>query len=242
MTENVTYYDQGNTISGVQENPTYMPNNFPTKDPMRDYPIYQSNYYTGGDISIYFGDTWVDEITAIQFQLNEKVAPIYGYADYLYSKLARGNRVAMGKFRVNFTEAGYLEAIIKRLRNTELDSIPDVIARQSHIIQSQTIGEDSFEDFVSKQEASIWGDHKDNTYRTKNNSAALAQYTFDIIVGYGATTPTESKQMKGYHAPSSTLQILKNVTITGKSQVIDTSDNIIQEEYDFIAQDVIISI
>ena len=235
-------YNQNTTISGLQNDQTYMPTNFPTKDPMRDYPIYQSNYYTGSDISIYFGDTWVDEITAIQFQMKENVAPIYGYADYLYAKLARGNRIVQGKFRINFTEAGYLEAIIKRLKNSNLESIPDVVSREAHLIQSQTVADDSFDAFVKKQETAIWGEAKDTAYQASNNSASLSQNTFDIIIGYGATSGADFKTVKDYAAPTSTLQILKNVTISGKTQVIDTSDNIIQEDYDFVAQDVIISI
>ncbi|MGN0357148.1 MAG: hypothetical protein ACI4E0_04930 [Blautia sp.] len=74
-----------------------------------------TNYYSGTDARIYFGDIWVDEIVEIEFGLQEQVAPIYGYGSYTWDVVARGNRVVVGQFAINFKEVGYLQTILNSL-------------------------------------------------------------------------------------------------------------------------------
>lgn len=226
-------YDENLTISGLST--------AAAAPSSRDYPIYNDDYYSGTDVSIYFGDTWVDEIVSIQFEVQEKVSPIFGYADYIYSRLAKGNRTVYGKFRINFTEAGYMQGIIDRLTKVYNTSLANTMTRESNVIDNQKIGSQSFEEFASNYEQEIW-DKKDivtDVFARGNNSPSLSAETFDILIGYGTILGSGTAQMNGYAKPSSTLQIIKNVTLTGRSQIIDTSDNGLMEEYDFIAQDVL---
>lgn len=209
-----------------------------TKNPMADYQIYKTNYYTGSDISIYIGDTWVDEITGIQFVLDEKFGPIYGYADYTWAHLATGNRIVSGAFTMNFTDPAYLNGILDMAKASNLKSLPDLATRQTKIITGQTVNNMDFDTYAAQQESYIWGELNDASYKSKTNSASLAKYSFDIVIGYGATNNGKCKIAN--FRPKPTVQILKNVTIIKSTSMIDTSDNIIGVIYEFVAQDVVI--
>ena len=80
-----------------------------------EYTRFREEYFAGSDVRIYFGDIWVDEITSLQFTLQEQVAPIFGYASYTWDKVARGNRYIQGSFSINFKESGYLHMIMNSL-------------------------------------------------------------------------------------------------------------------------------
>lgn len=77
-----------------------------------DYQIFPEEFFSGADVSIYFGDTWIDDLTSIQFEMIEQVQPIYGYASYTWDAVARGQRLIQGWFTIAFREAGYLNNLV----------------------------------------------------------------------------------------------------------------------------------
>ena len=79
-----------------------------------EYQLFPEDYFSGCDISVYFGDIWVDEIVSLTFSLVEQVQPIYSYNSKTYNDVARGNRIIQGTFRINFREARYLTSILKK--------------------------------------------------------------------------------------------------------------------------------
>lgn len=82
-------------------------------DTRKDAP--QREYFSGANARVYFGDIWVDQLESLEFQLDETVAPIYGFHSYVFDKIARGQRIVNGQFTLNFTETGYLQTILDRL-------------------------------------------------------------------------------------------------------------------------------
>lgn len=80
-----------------------------------EYQIFPEQYFTGSDVTLYFGDTWVDDVTGIEFTLYEEVTPIYGYASRTWDYVSRGKRLVNGTFRIAFKESGYLYTIFEHL-------------------------------------------------------------------------------------------------------------------------------
>ena len=78
--------------------------------------IYNVEYFSGAQVSLYIGDVWVDEITTLNYGIMQNRQPIYGYASELYDGLSRGNVLVQGTFTINFKEAGYLWLILNRYR------------------------------------------------------------------------------------------------------------------------------
>lgn len=82
-----------------------------TKDRI-EYQLFPEDYFTGADIKIYFGDTLIEDITTLQFVVQETVQPLYGYASYTHEEVARGRRRVEGVFGIVFKEAGLLSSIL----------------------------------------------------------------------------------------------------------------------------------
>lgn len=72
-------------------------------------------YFSGSDVTVYFGDTFLSECSGLQFGIEERVQPIHGYASYAWDCVARGTRIVTGSFEIPFTEAGYLDAILMHI-------------------------------------------------------------------------------------------------------------------------------
>lgn len=78
---------------------------------------WNSAYYSGLDVSMYFGDIFMDEIVQLQFNEVEQVRPLFGYADYVFRKVSRGSRLISGAFTINFKESGYVPKILELLKD-----------------------------------------------------------------------------------------------------------------------------
>jgi peptidoglycan hydrolase-like protein with peptidoglycan-binding domain len=79
------------------------------------YQIFPEDYFAAADVTLYFGDTWIDDCMALQFSLSEKVIPLYSYGSYTADAFARGNRIVQGSFGIAFREAGYLSTVLDQL-------------------------------------------------------------------------------------------------------------------------------
>lgn len=91
----------------------------------REHQVFPGEYFSGCDVSIYFGDTFIDEITGIEFAMTENTRPVYGYASRTWDTFARGTRIIQGRFRMSFKEAMYLHSVMDHL--SENESQPDLI-------------------------------------------------------------------------------------------------------------------
>jgi hypothetical protein len=78
--------------------------------------IYNIEYFSGSQASIYIGDVLVDEVTSINYQVSQSRTPLYGYADQLFRDVSKGVVLVQGSFSVNFKEAGYLWLVLNRYR------------------------------------------------------------------------------------------------------------------------------
>ena len=82
---------------------------------MVEHQWFPVEYFTGSDITIFIGDVFLSEVTALSFTLTEKVLPIFSYASKTYDHASRGSRLVEGIIQIPFLEAGYLETIFSRM-------------------------------------------------------------------------------------------------------------------------------
>jgi len=78
--------------------------------------VYNVEYFSGAQVSLYIGDVWVDEVTTLAYGYTQSRSPIYGYASTLFDDVSEGHILVTGTFTVNFKEAGYLWLILDRYR------------------------------------------------------------------------------------------------------------------------------
>jgi len=85
---------------------------------------FNSAYWSGLDVRIYFNGIYIDEVVNIQFQVSENVIPIYGYGDYEMRSILRGSKSVQGAFSINFKRSGYLLQVAREVANPESGLIP----------------------------------------------------------------------------------------------------------------------
>jgi len=78
---------------------------------------YDLDYFSGSQATLYIGDVWVDDVSYISWRRIQKKTPLYGYASQLFDTTAAGHVLVQGAFAINFKEAGYLWAILRRWFN-----------------------------------------------------------------------------------------------------------------------------
>lgn len=131
----------------------------------------KKEYFSGANVHVYFGGVWVDQLAAIEFQLQEQVAPIYGFHSYTYDRISRGNRIVQGSFTLTFTENGYLQTILDRVASEVGDyaSPGDAStgARNSSMAAYSTdktietilstAGTGSYSEYIDSLKKSFWG-------------------------------------------------------------------------------------
>jgi hypothetical protein len=86
--------------------------------------VYDSDYFSGAQVAVYIGDTWIDEITSIAFEITEPRIPLHGYADVTFKDVCRGQVSVQGQLSINFKEAGYLWLVLNRYKTFEGKQAP----------------------------------------------------------------------------------------------------------------------
>jgi len=78
--------------------------------------VYNVDWFSGSQVAAFIGDVFVDEITAINFVVQQNRRPIYGYADQYYRAMSKGQVLVQGQFAINFKEAGYMWLILNEYK------------------------------------------------------------------------------------------------------------------------------
>lgn len=91
-----------------------------------EYQYFPEEYFSGSDVTIYFGDTFIDEVMSIECGLQERVAPVFGYNSFTFDAAARGQRIVQGSFTLAFKEAGYLSRVLDHVGQLTYTARPQI--------------------------------------------------------------------------------------------------------------------
>ena len=69
-------------------------------------------YFSSIDTDVYFGNTYIDEMVAFDFTIEEKKLPLYGYNTFTPKRIITGQKMIQGSFAINFTETFNLKYIL----------------------------------------------------------------------------------------------------------------------------------
>lgn len=127
-------------------------------------------YFSSIDSEIYFGDTFIDDINHIQYEVIEKVLPIYGFNSHKYDILMNGIRIIQGEFTINFTKSGWLLDIISALGTTAESNNGSVEQCQKRDNYCGTVGVGFFKGLFDIIVS--FGDHN-STIQSYNSSAQM---------------------------------------------------------------------
>ena len=84
----------------------------------------QFDYYSGSQITVWFGNIYIDDIYSIQWLRSQNKLPIYGYASQLMDKVANGVVTIQGNFTINFRQKGYISSVINTIQDMYVTVAP----------------------------------------------------------------------------------------------------------------------
>ena len=166
-------------------------------------------YYSSIDAEIYFGDLFIDEVTSIEWAIQQQAMPIYGYNSYCFDDMALGTRLVQGQFAVNFIKAGFLHELQK---NTSLPRIARKLYGADKKVESYFSDE-----FRKRLNMPVWDGG------------------FDIVVGFGDHDKSSSSLANTMYK---TFLVLDCCQITGSMVQLDCNGIPVQEIYTFMARDI----
>jgi len=222
------------------------------------------SYHSGAQISVWFGDMWVNDISSISWQYSQEKRPLYGYASTYFDAVSRGQVMVQGNFTVNFRQRDYISFVIDNLRRLETatkTSFSNSEANQrwkaikpriaSHL-RNGTFGPQTYQDIrdmgqredfwdvVDDYEAILWTSLDEQADAAVGNPDMIQHLTqpegFNIQIIYGEVVDKRSETP--YDVMSSTTKMLKGVHLVGSAQVIQPNGEPIQEGYSFFANDI----
>jgi uncharacterized protein YggL (DUF469 family) len=225
-----------------------------------EYTRFGSEYFSGANVGVYFGDVLVDQIKDLQFNLQEQVIPIFGYGSYTYDAVAKGQRLINGSFDIYFREAGYLKLILDRIE-VELggagktnpfkyDTVPEETTIEHILEELSSKSGDDFDKLASNYEKAIWGELDNDEIYTDDGgkkpyfiplnytgNSKVTSGGFDILISYGPEARRQKKNL-GELSAKTTVQSINGVHITSVELIVNERGEPIFERYTFMARDI----
>lgn len=124
-------------------------------------------YYSSVDADIYMGDTFIDEVVSITWQVQQNALPLFGYNSYTFDDIALGNRIVSGQFVINYTQANYLGEVLKIMKG----------------ISRKMYGED------------LPATSAFSTQDRQRRNLPIWDKGFDIMIGYGESNKSSYEQV-----------------------------------------------
>lgn len=178
---------------------------------------YIKRYYSVIDAEVYFGNEYVEDIHDINWSVKQNVTPLFGYNSYTYDELARGNRLIVGSFLINFTSPNYLFSILKEADKANVTSITNMTSYTVPVLSKS-------------KTPSI----RKGTYgsQEKGHNTHMWPQTFDIDIIFGEKTGAgDPVHILLLGCAIQDCQMALSASASGSPPVI-------MERYSFIAQDI----
>lgn len=221
----------------------------------------QFSYYSGSQITVWFGNIYIDDIYSIQWVRTQNKMPIYGYASQTFDAIAKGTVLVQGNFVINFRQEGYMSYIMKAIQdlyqaysNYNANSSPDpnvwstvqnLVSQHLHqgtfgpqtAADIQALGNDpNFAQLATDYANAVWGNESTSgelIYPADVEQANDMPKGFNIFISYGPQG--DSSSISNAQFKQSTTKTLNGVHLVGESQSIQVGGQPVQEQYSFIA-------
>ena len=217
---------------------------------------YNLDYFSGAQASIYIEEILVDEVTSLQWTVQQSKVPIYGYASQTFDEMANGTIIVQGSFSINFTHSGYLWSILEN-REKEImstaKSIDEGITRSILQKAEENPDPNSTNEIINGYRKLI------DAKRKGLNTGNITKYMNDIIWGSDNTVKkgkpsyenrlrTDRRELNGFDiylqfkhdgVENYSVRKIQDVHLIGKAQTVVIDENPVQEVYSFYAKNVI---
>lgn len=205
-------------------------------------------YFSGAQVSVFIGDTWIDDIVSISYQTTHQRQPVYGYGSQHFDLMPKGTILVAGEFSINFREPNYLWMVLERYKtfNPTLTTRSGDSEEKKMSIIKERIRQDNitsfnatFPDDPRRNIQNFFDADVKNAARVKEalsgqfyskpksarRSEKMNHNSFSITIGYGDL------------GPSTVGEKINDIHIMGKSKLVQIDGRPVMETYSFIARD-----
>jgi hypothetical protein len=205
------------------------------------YPV---EYFSGCDVSIFFGQEYIDQITGFEYGLSECIQPVYSYASYVPDEIVHGARLVQGRFMINLQPGDYLHEMLRPVLTTAANLTRPPTSQLTVQVNGgeefpqpdPAIDPDGFREWAVTQRAIHWD--QINALSDAGASAQIdAQPYFDnggfsILLVYGDVDSVDITRNAGR------IRTIENVHIYSVGQEIGLDGRNIMEKFEFMANDI----
>ena len=138
----------------------------PTKHD-RKFNTFIEEYFSGPDTTIVCDDERIDNISHIEFSLQEQLKPIYSYNSYIWDDVAIGNRIVIGSLTVPL------------INNKENDDINNNVAYNYSEETDNQSEQDTKPGWTNNGEQSAYNTENNTNSVTKENSNTTTSNAYD---------------------------------------------------------------
>jgi len=223
---------------------------------------YTTDYFCGSQVAIFIGDTWLSDVSMIQYEMSQAKRPFYGYKSQKWDLVAKGTQIIHGAFSINYTHTNFLNQVITKYleksqatakdgsgagidRNSFSQFLEDIYKKDVSLktldavdplalpIQNNALADADFDAKANLLEQYFWG-VADKPTGQYDVIPADNLPSFDIMIAFG--NYAKERSVEDEVLSSHTLKILNEVHITGHALQCATTGEPIQEVYSFIAR------
>lgn len=91
-----------------------------TEPPVANEYIYPNTdfdkYFTITGARIYIGNLFIDEVSSVQYAVQDNAIPVYGYASRFVDAYGQGRSLVQGQLTLNFVTEGYLYTVLQEYK------------------------------------------------------------------------------------------------------------------------------
>lgn len=195
------------------------------KAPRTEYQLFNSEYFSGADVSIMLDGILIDDAVSIVTQMSQQVVPLFGHNSYTADAFAYGQRTVQGALSMNFKSVGYLDQVIKNRKliryvkgEVESNTKQVILSKREEYTLDDILtlyGKKGFDEIAQDYENAIWGEGKE---RQKHLTNPYQPYLYDEegytirihygpnwrgetgMLGKGLTKEAASKLNRGFYS------------------------------------------
>ena len=149
---------------------------------------YFDYYFSGQDVLVYV-DGVEDElpIEGLAFQVEQKKAPLYGYASYTYDAVMRGQRMIVGSFTITTTTPGYMTTVLSQAATARASRKSGGLSRYDYV---PSISENSSQSVDQDNVDRYWTISREKTRSGffDNKHIFSSHPPFSMVLVYGLQT------------------------------------------------------
>lgn len=136
--------------------------------PRTEYQLFNSEYFTGADVSLMLDGILIEDVNALNVQLGQTVMPMFGHNSYTADAFVYGQRTVNGSMSINFRSVGYLNEVLKNrsliryVKGEVASNTKQVILSKKEEYTLDDIltlyGKKGFDEIADDYEKAIWGE------------------------------------------------------------------------------------